>query len=76
MLQIQNYTPLKPFTINSLLEFYKNLTFPHRENVFETFLPEDAQLLKKNPPYSSSMFPEMTKQIISIVSCLFHYQSN
>ena len=58
------------------MEFYKNLTFPHRSKIFETFLLEDAQLPKKSPPYSSSMFPEMTKQIISIVSCLLGYQSD
>jgi len=58
------------------MEFYKNLTFPHKAKIFETFLPKDAQLPKKNPPYSSSMFPEMTKQIILIVSCLLGYQSD
>lgn len=57
------------------MELYKSLTFPHRGNIFETFLLEDAQFPNKIPPYSSSTFPEMTKQIISIVYCLLEYQS-
>lgn len=74
MLQIPNYESLKPFSGDSLVEFYMNLTFPQRANIFETFLLEDAQLPKKNPSYSSSMFLKMTKKIISIVSCLLGYQ--
>lgn len=32
------------------------------------FLPEDAQLPKKNPPYPSSIFPDKAKHIISLLS--------
>ena len=76
MLQIQNSTSLKPFSVNSLMELYKTLTFSHKAKIFETFLPENFKLPKTNPPYPSSMFPEMTEQIISIVSCLLGYQIN
>ena len=76
MLQIQNSAPVHPFSIESLMEFYKNLTFPQRAKLFEIFLPENVKLKKKNPPYSSSMFPEMTKHIISIVSYFLGYRTN
>jgi len=63
-------------SVDSLMELYKNLTFPHKAKIFETFLPMNVQFPKKNPPYPSSMFLEMTKQIISIVSYLLGYQND
>ena len=55
------------------MEIYSKLKFTKRTKNFETFLPENAQLPKTNPPYPSSMFPGMTKQIISIVACMLGY---
>jgi len=42
MIQIQNYAPMKPFGVYFVMGFYKNLTFPYRAKIFETFLSEDA----------------------------------
>jgi len=53
--------PLHPFSMDSLMEIYKKLTFPQRANFFEIFLPKTAELLKTNPPYPSSTFLEMTR---------------
>jgi hypothetical protein len=40
---------------------------------FRDFSPEDAQLPKKNPPYSSSIFTVKANQIISILCYLLGY---
>lgn len=74
MLQIQKNDSLSQFLVDSLMELYQKLTFPQREFVFEISLPKDAQLPKKNPPYPSSMFLDMTKHIVSLVSYLLGYQ--
>lgn len=58
------------------MKLCKNPTFPKRAKIFKNFLLEDAQLPKKNPPYSYSMFLEMNKQAISIISCMLGYQSD
>jgi len=76
MLQFQNFNSMQPLSVDSLMEIYKNLTFPQITKIFKIFLLEDAQLPKKNPPYSSSMFTEMSKQLISIISCILGYQSD
>jgi len=66
----------KPLLVDFLIDLYKKLTFPQREKIFEIYLPEDAQLPKTNPPYSYSMFPEVSKQIINIISYLLGYHSD
>lgn len=58
------------------MDIYKKLTFPQRTNIFEIFLSENAELLRTNPPYPSSMFANMTRQVISIVSCLLGYPND
>jgi hypothetical protein len=65
-----------PFSIESLNDLYQKLTFPQRAQIFEIFLPEDAQLPKKNPPYSSSIFTINANHIISILFYLLGYFSN
>lgn len=42
MLKIPNNDSLSPFLVDSLMEIYKNLTFPQRAKIFEIFLPEDV----------------------------------
>ena len=49
------------------MEMYNKLDFPQRAKVFETFLSDDSQLPKTNPPYLASIFPEMAKQIVCIL---------
>jgi hypothetical protein len=55
MLQIQRSDPVIPFSIKALNNLYQKLSFPQRAQIFEIFLPEDAQLPKKNPPYPSQL---------------------
>jgi hypothetical protein len=76
MLQIPRNDSAIPFSIESLNDLYQKLTFPQRAHIFEIFLPEDAQLPKKNPPYSSSIFTVKANQIISILCYLLGYFSD
>lgn len=64
------------FSTATLIDLYHKLTFPQRAQFFETFLPQDVELPKKNPPYPRFMFPKRAKHIISLISCLLGYQSN
>lgn len=59
-MEIQNHKPLHPFSLESLMDIYKKLDFPQRSKIFETFLLENIQFPKTNPPYESSIFTEMT----------------
>jgi len=76
MLLILENNSLSFFSTTVLIDLYHKLTFPQRAQIFEIFLPEDAELPKKNPPYPTSMFPERSKHIISLVSCLLGYQTD
>jgi len=76
MLQVKPSTPLHLFSIDSLMEIYKKVTFPQRSKIFEIFLPENAELSRTNPPYPSSLFPEMIRQVVSIISCLLSYPND
>lgn len=76
MLLIPENDSLSHFSIVVLVDLYHKLTVPQRAQIFEIFLPEDAKLPKNNPLYLASMFPEITKQIIFLVSCLLGYQTN
>jgi len=64
------------FSIEALNDLYQKITFPHRAHIFEIFLPKDAQLPKKNPPYPSSIFTVEANQIISILSYMLFYYSD
>jgi hypothetical protein len=55
---------------------YQNLSFPQRAQIFELFLPQDAQFPKKNPPYHSSILSKNGNQIISTLCCFLGYFSN
>ncbi len=45
------------FSLEALTQLYQKLEFATRARIFEIFLPENAQLPKKNPPYPS-IFPD------------------
>ena len=62
------------FSTSILMDLYHKITFPQRAQIFEIFLPEDAELPKNNSPYSALMFIERAKCIISSVSFLLGYQ--
>lgn len=67
---VENSTP---FSLESLTQLYQKMDFSTRIKIFEIFLPENAQLPKKNPPYPSSIFPYQSKQIISIISYILGF---
>lgn len=76
MLLIHSSDTLSYFSPTTLMDLYNKLTFPQRALIFKLFLPEDVELPKRNPPYSSSMFPEATRHIISLLSYLLGYESD
>jgi hypothetical protein len=76
MMQVPRAEPRSPLTIEILTEMYQNLSFPRRAQIFELFLPQDAQFPKKNPPYHSSIFSEKGNQIISSLCCFLGYFSD
>jgi hypothetical protein len=76
MMQIPRAESSSTFTIEVLTEMYQNLSFPQRAQIFEFFLPQNAQFPKKNPPYHSSMFSEKGNQVISSLCCLLGYYSD
>jgi len=72
MLHIQPELEGVPLSIGTLTELYLKLDFPKRPQIFQTFLAEIAQIPKKNPPYSTAMFPEQTKKV-TMLSCILGY---
>jgi hypothetical protein len=76
MMQIPRTESAFPFNLEILMELYQNLSFPQRTQIFELFLPQDAQLPKKNPPYHSSMFSKRGNQVISSLCYLLGYFSD
>jgi hypothetical protein len=76
MLQIPRVDSPSPFNLEILTELYQNLSFPQRAQIFELFLPQDAQLPKTNPPYPSSLFSERGNQVISSLCSLLGYFSD
>lgn len=76
MSQIPHSESLTPFSVDALNEIYQKLTFPQRARIFEFFMPKYSQFPKKNPPYTSSIFPQITRQIIFALSCILWYFSN
>jgi hypothetical protein len=76
IMQIPRADSLSPFSIEILTEMYQKLSFPQRAQIFEIFLPENAQLPKKNPPYHSSIFSVKGNQVISSLCCLLGYYSD
>jgi hypothetical protein len=75
-MQIPRADSLSPFSIKILTKMYQKLSFQQRDQIFELFLPENAQFPKMNPPYHSSIFLVKGKHIISSIYCLLGYYSS
>lgn len=73
MLQAPTIAPTHPFSHESLIKAYQKLDFTKRSQTLELFLVVDSPLPKRNPPYGSSMFPDKTKQITTILSYFLGY---
>jgi hypothetical protein len=76
MMQVPKVESPSTFTLEFLTKMYQNLYFPQRAQIFEFFLPQNAQFLKKIPPYYSSMFSEKGNQVISSLCSLLRYYSD
>lgn len=76
MLQAPHCDFLSTFSIEALIEIYQKLTFPQRDAIFEDFLLEDSQIPNKNPPCTSSMFCQRTRQIFYVLSSILGYFSD
>jgi len=70
MLQALATTPTHPFSHKNLIEAYNKLEFTKRSQTLELFLAIGSPLPKGNPPYDSSMFPDRTRHITTILSYL------
>jgi hypothetical protein len=76
MLQIPEIDSASPFSIEILNDLYQKLSSPQRDQIFEIFQPEYAQLPKKIHPYPSSIFSVRANQIISTLCYLLGYFSD
>lgn len=67
---------MHPFSTDALMEIYQNITFPQQAYIFECFFLENYELPRNNPPYYASIFPKISRQVISMVTCLLGYHSD
>jgi len=58
------------------MDIYQNLSFSHRAHNFKSFLPANFELPKTNPLYPSIMLPKMSREVISMVSCLLGHPND
>lgn len=65
-----------PFSHEILTEMYQELDFSKRAKTLEIFMIEHTPLPHNNPPYSSSVFPNRTRHIVTILSYLVGYYSD
>ena len=61
------------FSHEFLNEMYQRLDFSKRAKTLELFITEQTPLPRKNPPYSSSSFPDRTRHIVTVLSYLIGY---
>jgi hypothetical protein len=76
IMQIPKTDSLSPFCIEIMTEMYQKMSFPHRAQIFELFVPKNAQLPKMNPLYHSSIFSVKGNQVISSLCYLLVYYSD
>jgi len=76
MLQARAITPTHPFSHENLIEAYNKLDFTKRSQTLELFLAIGSPLPKRNPPYDSSMFPDRTRHITTILSYFLGHHSD
>lgn len=62
-----------PFSHEILSEMYKVLDFSKRAKTLELFMTEWTPLPSKNPPYSSSSFPDRTRHKVIVLSYFLGY---
>lgn len=70
MLKAPPTIPTHPFAHENLIEAYNKLDFTKRSQTMELFLAIGSPLPKRNPPYDSSIFPDGTRHITTIM-CYF-----
>lgn len=73
MLQIQEKPNETPFSIEKLLDLYLKLDLPKRSHIFQNFILEEAHILIDSPPYSTSIFSERARQIVTMLYCILGY---
>ena len=73
MLQIQPKPNEAPFSIENLIDLYLKLDLPERSQLFQNFLLEKTQVPTDNPPYSTTILFEMTRQIVTMLSYILGY---
>lgn len=64
-----------PFSHEVLIEMYQNIDYSKRAKTLQIFMAENTPLPIKNPPNSSSLFPDRTRHIATVISYLLDYYS-
>jgi len=65
-----------PFSHEVLIEIYQKLDFLKRARTLELFMTDNTSLPRKNPPYSSFVFPDRTRYVVIVLSYLLGYYSD
>ena len=76
MIQAPIIEGASPFSHEILSEMYQRLDFSKRAKSLELLMTEQTPLHSKNPPYSSSVFPDRTRHIVTALSYLLGYYSD
>jgi len=52
------------------------LDLPKRSQIFQTFILEEAHIPTDSAPYSTTIFSERARQIVTILSCVLGYTTD
>ena len=73
MMQAHTIEGTTPFSHEILSEMYKRLEFSKRAKTLELFMTEHTPPPSRNPPYSSSAFPDRTGNLVTVLSYMLGY---
>jgi len=76
MLQLQLGENLTPLTIDDLLDRFSKLSSSRSTQILQTFIVEEKYMPKDPPPYMSSFFSGIGKDITSMISCILGFTTS
>lgn len=76
MLQIHPSPNLTPLSIGNLLDLYITLDPVKIKQIFHNFIIEEQHTPTNIPHYASSIFSEIGRRIITMLSCILGYTSD
>jgi hypothetical protein len=74
MLQISDHATYETLDDDELASKYQALSQSERENMLSNILAPDAPLPTGPPPFKSTIFPELTRQDITIICQVLGYE--